>query len=284
METLGRADIDYNSGQTGARMERLMGFDIKILLSIATVVLIVVMLVAMMIAQGRHRHQAAVREQLQNLNTQYRKLNNVLRSLPEGYLSAELRDFIYQALLQNIRTQVRLKPDQEKYLVSDYEQLSAERAHAKQNPPKTEMPSLAPEEINLHRHTLKALFLFIKRNYETGHMEKAAAEKMLRQVEIKLVETAVRFFSSRGEQCRQTKNFQEACRAFQKGIETISGSRHAGEFQQEAMAMRGQLDSAKEQWRDYRQEMSSNQAEKLAEGMEKLAEDEDSWKKKNVYD
>lgn len=261
-----------------------MGVDIKILLSIATVVMIGVMLVAMMIAQGRHRQQAAVREQLQNLNTQYRKLNNVLRSLPEGYLSGELRDFIYQALLQNIRAQVKLKPDQEKYLISDYEQLTAERAQAKQNPPKAVMPSLSPEEINLHRHTLKALFLFIKRNYETGHMEKTAAEKMLRQVEIKLVETAVRFFASRGEQCMKERNYQEACRAFQKGLDSIAASRHAGEFKQEEIAMRNQLGTAKQQWQDHRQEMSSAQAGKLAEGIESLVEDQDSWKKKNVYD
>ncbi|WP_108125202.1 hypothetical protein [Saccharospirillum mangrovi] len=261
-----------------------MGIDIKVLLSIAAVVMVVVMLVAMVITQSRHRHQAAVREQLQNLNTQYRKLNNVLRSLPEGYLSSELRDFIYQALLQNIRAQVKLKPDQEKYLISDYEQLTTERAHAKQHPPKASIPNLKPEEINLHRHTLKALFLFIKRNYETGHMDKPAAEKMMRQVEIKLVETAVRFFTGHGEQCLQSQNYQEACRAFQKGLDSITASRHASEFKQEELALRNQLGMAKQQWQDHRQEMSSSQAEKLAEGMESLVEDQDSWKKKNVYD
>lgn len=261
-----------------------MGIDIKVLLSIAAVIMVVVMLVAMMITQGRHRHQAAVREQLQNLNTQFRKLNNVLRSLPEGYLSAELRDFIYQALLQNLRAQVKLKPDQEKYLISDYEQLTTERAQAKLHPPKATIPNLSPEEINLHRHTLKALFLFIKRNYETGHMDKAAAEKMLAQVEIKLVETAVRFFGSRGEQCLGNKNYQEACRAYQKGMDTITASRHASAFKQEEMALRNQLNSAKQQWQEYRTQLSSTQAEKLAEGMESMVEDQDSWKKKNVYD
>lgn len=261
-----------------------MGIDIKILLSIAAVIMVVMMLVGMMITQGRHRHQAAVREQLQSLNTQYRKLNNVLRSLPDGYLSTELRDFIYQALLQNIRVQVKLKPDQEKYLINDYEQLTIERTQAKLHPPKGQMPNLAPEEINLHRHTLKALYLFIKRNYETGHMEKGAAEKMLAQVEIKLVETAVRFFSSHGDQCLRNKNYQEACRAYQKGMDTITASRHASAFKQEEVLMRSQLNTTKQEWQEYRQERSSMQAEKLAEDMESMVEDQDSWKKKNVYD
>lgn len=244
-----------------------------------------VMIVGMLIMQNRQRNLAITREKLQRLNTQYRKLNNVLRNLPPSYLSPELRDFIYQALLHNLKAQMELSPDQKKYFESDYQQLEAERAQMRKHPPRPD-PSvrITSEEASLHRQTLKSLHSYVRQTFEAGRLDKTNAEKILMQVELKLVETALDYFRYRAQNALSTKHYKEARIAIQKAIDTIGVSRHAGQFKQEEIQLRNQLNKTVEEWRHYREELSSGQAEKLAEEMENLIEDQESWKKKNVYD
>lgn len=262
-----------------------MGASTTTFIAIFAVGLISLMVVGMLVMQARHRNQAITRDKLLKLNTQYRKLNNVLRNLPTSYLSPELRDFLYQALLFNLKSQIELTPDQKKYLESDYKQLERERDHSRKNPPKPETPSqINAEETNLHRQTLKSLYTYIKRNYESGHLTQANAEKMMMQVELKLIETALEYFKFRANNALKRRNYKEARVAFQKAIDTIDTSRHGAQFKQEEIQLRNRLNKTLEDWRAYREEKSAGQAEKLAEEMEDLIEDQESWKKKNVYD
>lgn len=262
-----------------------MGATSTTLLTILTVGLIVAMVVGMLVMQNRHRNRALIREQLQNLNTQYRKLNSALRSLPESYLSPELRDFIYQALLQNLSAQLRLNPTQKKFIESDYQKLTEERTHSRQlTPEDTGSIKVSSEEANLYRQTLKSLYLFIRRNFETGRLNRVDAEKMLFQVELKLVETALDYFKTRGHNAFSARNYREARVAFQKAVDTIGASRHRELFKQEEIELRNQLNRTVEEWRQFRNQQSSGQAEKLASEMEDMIEDQESWKKNNVYD
>ena len=262
-----------------------MGASTTTLIAILAVGLISLMVVGMLIMQTRHRNLAVTRDKLLKLNTQYRKLNNVLRNLPSSYLSPEMRDFLYQALLFNLKSQMDLNPDQRKYLNSDYKQLERERTHVRKHPPKPEPPTqINAEETNLHRQTLKSFYAYIKRNYEAGHLNKTNAEKMLMQVELKLVETALEYFKFRANNALKRHYYKEARVALQKAIDTIGTSRHSEQFKQEEIQLRNQLNKTVEKWRHYREQQSAGQAEKLAEEMEDLIEDQESWKKKNVYD
>ncbi|GGX38340.1 hypothetical protein GCM10007392_00620 [Saccharospirillum salsuginis] len=262
-----------------------MGASTTTVIAILAVGLISLMVVGMLIMQTRHRNLAVTRDKLLKLNNQYRKLNNVLRNLPTSYLSPEMRDFLYQALLFNLKSQMELNPDQRKYLDSDYKQLERERAQVRKHPPKPEPPSqINAEETNLHRQTLKSFYAYIKRNYEAGHLNKTNAEKMLMQVELKLVETALEYFKFRARNALKRHYYKEARVAYQKAIDTIGASRHSEQFKQEEIQLRNQLNKTVEEWRNYREQQSAGQAEKLAEEMEDLIEDQESWKKKNVYD
>lgn len=263
-----------------------MGASSTTVVTVIAVVLITAMVIGMLVMQTQHRNRAARREQLQSLNSQYRKLNSILRSLPPFYLSPELKDFIYQALLHNLNAQLKLNPGQKSFIESDYQKLTDERAYSRQAS-KTEAPAhqkLSSEEANLYRQTLKSLYMFIRRNFETGRLNKVDAEKMLFQVEVKLVETALEYFKTRGRNALSSRNYREARVAFQKAVDTIGASRHRELFKQEEIELRNQLNRTVDEWRQYRNNQSTGQSEKLASEMEDLIEDQDSWKKKNVYD
>lgn len=261
-----------------------MGASTTTLLGVIAVAIISLMIIGMLIAQGRHKALAANKEQLQNLLNQQRKLNQVLRGLPPSYLSPELRDFIYQALLQNIKAQIPLSTDKATLLEDDFQQLATERARLRKKPPTAPVSRLNSEDTNLHRQTLKSLFLFIKRNYDSGRLNKSDADKLLGQVEYKLVETALDYFKGRADKALATRHFREARVAYQKAIDTITSSRQASLFKQEEIELRNRLQQIIEAWRNDRKEQSSGQAERLAADMEGLIDEQDSWKKKNVYD
>ncbi|MHA7879098.1 MAG: hypothetical protein ACX931_04855 [Saccharospirillum sp.] len=254
-------------------------------LAVLAVTLISAMVIGMLIMQNRHRQMAAIRDRLHALSTQYRKLNNTLRTLPSSYLTPELKDFLYQALLQNLHAQLKLNPDQKSLLQSDIDMLSAERVATRNKGSTVLVPGpTSADEASVHRQTLKALHLFIRRNYDAGRLDAGSAEKLLHQVEYKLVDTAVDFFRQRGEQTEKARNYREARIAYQKALDAIQTSKQAALFKQEEIGIRKRLDDVVRKWRAQRAQLSQGHAAKLAEDMGSLIEDQESWKKKNVYD
>ena len=254
-------------------------------LTVLMVTLISAMIIAMLIMQAKHKQMAAARDRLHALSTQYRKLNNTLRTLPTSYLTPELKDFLYQALLQNLHAQLKLNPDQKSLLLSDIEQLTAERVAMRNKASSVLIPGPTnADEASVHRQTLKSLHLFIRRNYDAGRLNAASAEKLMHQVEYKLIDTAVDFFRQRGQQTEKAKNYREARIAYQKALDAIQTSKHAALFKQDEIGLRKRLDDVVSKWRAHRAQLSKGQSAKLAEGVGSLIEDQESWKKKNVYD
>lgn len=184
----------------------------------------------MLISQSNHRARKARNEQINQLQLQQRRLNNLLRSLPASYLSVELRDFIYQALQQNLRSQITLARTSKERLSSDLEQITAERARVRDNPPATETVRLTAEQVSLYRGLLKSLYQFIRRNYETGRLNKDHAEKIINQVELKLIETAVDYFTLTGAELHAEQKYRQARNAYQKALDAIEGSIHSAPF------------------------------------------------------
>ena len=254
------------------------------LFTVIAIVIVAIMIVGMMVSQGRYKALEARNNQIKMLALQQRRLQNLLRSLPSNYLSPELRDFLYQALLQNLKSHGALVPDKNTLLKDDFDQLKAERERVKQNPPPPLDILMSADRASTYRGLLKSLYQFIRSNYETGRLKKDHAEKMLKQIEIKLVETAVEFFTLTGKEFRQQSQFRQTRNAYQKALDTIEASPYAAQFQQESFKIRSDLDKVIEDWHASRNAQSQASQVKLAEEMTSLVDDQDSWKKKQTYE
>jgi hypothetical protein len=241
-------------------------------------------IIAMMVSQARHKALEAKNQRTRTLGMQKKRLNNLLRSLPPSYLSIELRDFLYQAIIQNLKTQAALMPEKNELLNTEIAELVAERERVKTHPIKGQNELLTADQTSVYRGLLKSLYQFVRGNYETGRLNKDHAEKMLKQVEIKLVETAVDFFSLSAKSFLKDKKYREAKNAYQKAISAIDESKHKDQFNQQFMKLRNALNKLIDDWRNSREEFSKQNAEKLANQMEDLVDDQDSWKKKQTYD
>lgn len=254
------------------------------LFTVIGVVIVAIMIVGMLVSQSRHRALEARNNQIRMLTLQQRRLQNLLRSLPSSYLSVEMRDFLYQALLQNIRSHMDLVPDKNELLKSDFDEIADERARVKTNPPPASKDILTADQASVYRGLLKSLYQFIRRNYETGRLKKEHAEKMIKQVEMKLVETAVDFFTLTANELRSQNQYRQTRNAYQKALDTIEESPYSAQFKQESVKLRGNLNAVIEEWRASRETNSSAASEKLAGEMEELVDDQDSWKKKQTYE
>lgn len=254
------------------------------LFSVIGVAVLAAMIIGMLVTQSRHKALEARNNQIRMLTLQQKRLNNLLRTLPASYLSAELRDFLYQAMLQNLKTHIDLVPDKNVLLKEDYQQLLQERENARVNPPTPETDMLTADQASVYRGLLKSMYEFIKRNYETGRMKKEHAEKLLKQVQIKLVETAVDYFSMIAHDNRQQDNFRQARNAYQKALDAIAESPYETQFKQESMQLRAKLNQVVEDWRQSRETQSQAASEKLAGQMENMVDDQESWKKKQSYE
>jgi len=254
------------------------------LFTVIAIIITAITFVAMMVSQGRHKALETLNNQINQLTLQQRRLQNLLRSLPSNYLSPELRDFLYQALLQNLKSHCDLVPDKNSLLKDDYVRLKAEREQVKQNPaPPTDI-LMSADRASIYRGLLKSLYQFIRSNYETGRLKKDHAEKMLKQIEIKLIETAVEFFTLTGKEFLHKSQFRQTRNAFQKALDTIEQSPYAAQFQQESFKLRSDLNKVIDDWHASRDIQSRASQGKLADEMTSLVDDQDSWKKKQTYE
>jgi len=254
------------------------------LFTVIGIAILAIMIIGMLVSQSRHKALEARNNQIRMLTLQQRRLQNLLRSLPSNYLSIELRDFLYQALLQNLKSHIELVPDKNDLLKDDFNQLKEERERVKQNPPAPIGSLLTADQASVYRGLLKSVYQFIRRNYETGRLKKDHAEKMLKQVEIKLIETAIDFFMLTGKEFRAVNKFRQTRNAFQKALDAIEESAYAGQFKQESVKIRNELNKVINDWRASREQTSHEASGKLADEMESLVDDQDSWKKKQTYE
>lgn len=240
--------------------------------------------IGMMVSQARHKALEAKVQRLRALSQQKKRLNNLLRSLPPSYMSIEIRDFLYQAIIQNLRTQLTLTPEKNELINSELEDLIQERERVREQPIPKNTDLLSADQASIYRGLLKSLYQFIRGNYETGRLKKDHAEKMIKQIEIKLVETAVDFFAITAKDFASQKRYREAKNAYQKALSTIGESKYQDQFKQQDMKLRNDLNRVIAQWRESREEASKASSTKLAESMENLVEDQESWKKKHDYE
>ncbi|TCS41993.1 hypothetical protein [Reinekea marinisedimentorum] len=254
------------------------------LLTVIGLAILAFIILGMLISQSNHRARKARNEQINQLQLQQRRLNNLLRSLPASYLSVELRDFIYQALQQNLKSQITLARSSKEHLISDLEQVSAERLRVRDNPPAAETLKLTADQASLYRGLLKSLYQFIRRNYETGRLNKDHAEKIINQVELKLIETAVDYFTLIGGEFHAEQKYRQARNAYQKALDAIEGSIYSSRFKQQTVKLRNELNKLVDEWRENRDVVSKAASEKLAGGFESFVEEQDSWKKKQDYE
>ncbi|TGG94917.1 hypothetical protein E4656_00350 [Natronospirillum operosum] len=256
------------------------------IITVSLVALATLLLGVMAWMHVRYRKMVADREKILQMGTENKKLQAMLRSLPENYLSPGLKDFIYRTLINNLQQMMELDRSHNRFLQVDLDETIEQRQVAQANPVSDDQhePITNIEQANHARAGLKALYRYIKIAYESRHLSRQEAQALLNEIEHKLVQTGAEFYTHKAEHAHRQRRYREAIALWNKAAETYTKSRLASQYQKKANHARGQARKLQEEWKEVNRARNEAQAEAMQKKMDAWMEDEESWKKKQLYD
>jgi len=253
------------------------------IITICIVIIFASLFIAMLIAQGRHRTKLARKEKLGQLNTQIKAMQSTLRILPTKYWTPELRDFIFQSLINAYKQCIEINPTQKEYLKSDLQLVINQRQQIKNNNHTT--TPVEHEKVNLYRNALKSMHTYIQGCYNAKRITSSLASSLIEQTEVKILETTCDFYINAAKHNLENGKFKEAHSYSQKAVEAISKSKHKDNFNQQSIEFSKFTTEIKEKWREYNSVHSkSATSNSLSQNLEALDSDEEQWQQKQDYD
>lgn len=252
-------------------------------ISIALVFAIVIIVIIMAISQARQKAKQARLDRILALSTQNKQIKNTLSNLPPNFLSKSVREFLFQTLIANYKQILEFEPDNPEFVKSDLAEAIKLRQSSKQQSSTTSSALKDISQVNAARSTLKSIYDLVKTSYENKRINTATAEKLLNDVEEKMLTTAIDFYSSRGEKALAENKFKEAMSSWSKVADMLSASKKKATYKQEIIDAQGHIKLIQKKWREYNTAVNEKN-EELAHDMEDYLTKQEDWKKRQDYD
>ncbi|MCH8550821.1 MAG: hypothetical protein LAT62_02725 [Natronospirillum sp.] len=256
------------------------------IITVSLVVLALVLMGAMAWMHVRYRNLQASREKLLQLGTENKKLQAMLRSLPDNFLSRALKDFIYRTLITNLKQMMELDRHSSRFLQMDLEEAIEHRrlVQANYQGESEHEPITDISVANKARAGLKSLYRYIKVAYEQRQITRQEAQALLDEIENRLVQTGAEFYIAKAQYARRQKRFREATALWRRAMETYGQSRLSAQYQQRMAQCRSEIRKLQEEWKEINRERNEAQTAAMQKEMDKWMEEEEGWKKKQLYD
>ncbi len=147
------------------------------------------------------------------------------------------------------------------------------------NPPQKILTEAKAKEI---RFQLESLHGQITRAAQDGQLPANEAKSRVRDIRHMLVQLHVEFFTNLGLQALQENQPRQARLAFERGVQYLQKQPDPAHYQDRLQQMKAQLARANALVLETAQP-AADEPSALTEGLKSL-DDEDTWKKKNIYD
>ena len=147
------------------------------------------------------------------------------------------------------------------------------------NPPQKIASEAKAKEI---RFQLESLHGQITRAAQDGLLPANEAKSWVKEIRDMLVQLHVEFFTNLGLQALQENQPRQARLAFERGVQYLQKQPDPAHYQNQLQQLKAQLARANAMVLENAQP-SADEPSELTEGLKSL-EDEDTWKKKNIYD
>jgi hypothetical protein len=147
------------------------------------------------------------------------------------------------------------------------------------NPPHKIASEAKAKEV---RFQLESLHGQITRAAQDGQLPANEAKNWVKEIRDMLVQLHVEFFTNLGLQALQENQPRQARLAFERGVQYLQKQPDPARYQGQLQQLKAQLARANALVLENAQP-SADEPSELTEGLKSL-EDEDTWKKKNIYD
>lgn len=228
---------------------------------------------SMFFVQARHKMNMKRVKQINELVAQNKKLQHILRTIPPQYLTKEMRDFVYQLIIQNFKQILKLKPENPNVVRSDIEQMQKDREKAAVTPKEIGPAEInSVESANMVRSTLRSLFDSVKDAYAKKRIGGSDAERLIQQIEARMMNAAIQFYENQIGIYRRNSRYTEAVSFARKMQDLLAKSKRKDLYKEQIVRaeqllreLKGEMDAKNVALRDKRREETSSALDQFAE-------------------
>jgi len=256
---------------------------------VSPIVITVLVLVgiALLVAIGYINHLVENRKLEQarlkaDLSDRCRRCADVSESLPGQFMSPALK-LLLSGFELNLSERLLAVDKQNPALKQRMEELRGLVAKGEAIPVKNApQPILTEAKAKDVRFLFEALHAQLTRCAQDNMLPRAEAQKWVKEIRHLLTLLHIEFFGNLGQQALQQGQPRQARLAFERGAQYLQKQPEIGRYQAQLKQMEAQLAHANALVLETSQPAADEQSE-LGDGLKALDED-DIWKKKNLYD
>ncbi|MDH1010266.1 hypothetical protein N5J43_14955 [Pseudomonas nicosulfuronedens] len=243
--------------------------------------------IALLVAIGYINHLVENRKLEQarlkaDLSDRCRRCADVSESLPGQFMSPALK-LLLSGFELNLSERLLAVDKQNPALKQRMEELRGLVAKGEAIPVKNApQPILTEAKAKDVRFLFEALHAQLTRCAQDNMLPRAEAQKWVKEIRHLLTLLHIEFFGNLGQQALQQGQPRQARLAFERGAQYLQKQPEIGRYQAQLKQMEAQLAHANALVLETSQPAADEQSE-LGDGLKALDED-DIWKKKNLYD
>ena len=232
------------------------------------------------VVQSMERQQQEKKRVESALKQRARNFRQMLEGFPKGFLGKDLQILVCTCLQDVYEQLVQLnnkEPEYKKQLDSVNEHLQKLN---KTQVDQRHTPLSDPKQIKEVQKLLNTLFNFIIRLRKTGKVNQAQAQNYSRQIKRLVTRTSVDAITDAMKTALAQNKPKLAVHYLHMAIDKMNQQNADGSFTQNIAAMQEQI----EQLEKTLEERKQKAEEQISEQWDDVEQDDDSWKKKAIYD
>ncbi|MBB1485315.1 hypothetical protein [Oceanospirillum sediminis] len=218
------------------------------------------------------------------LGDRARNLMFLLDEIPDHYLDQNMRIHLATIITELFQKQYDATPDDKvaKHLQNAKQMLE----FAQNNKNVSTVPVTDIQTANNVRRNLKILHKHIQQQYKDKRITHPQAQGYLKQLRKAFTQTIIEVYVSAGKKAEREMKPKIAALNYRRVISEMGKQNQGGEFTDRILATKKRIDELEEEANkmEQRARLEGSSGDPLSQELEKMEQQEDEWKKKQVYD
>ncbi|WP_417597392.1 hypothetical protein [Oceanospirillum sp.] len=221
---------------------------------------------------------------LRSLGDRARNLMFLMEEVPAHYLDQNMRIFLSRSVVELFQQQYEADPDDKvaKHLENAKQMLEL----ATKNKNVSAVPVTDIQTANNVRRNLKLLHKHVSVQYQEKKISHAMAQGFLKQLRKAFTQTIIEVYISAGKKAEREMKHKIAALHYRRVISEMGKNNQGGDYTDQILATKRRVDELEESAakQEQQERLEGQQGDQLTKELEKMVEEEDQWKKKQVYD
>ena len=242
------------------------------------------------ISQSIEKKRKQKQRLLAALKTRARTFKHLLNGFPSDFLARDLQILVNRCLVDATEQLTLLEPGDPTY-VQELQLFSSQLEEIKRRPPTNKRKQLDnPQQVREVKKCLQELNHFIGQMVSRGNITPAQSVTYERQIKSMVLQVTVDAYLLNAKQAQQANKARLAIHYYTLALKLLVKENAQGAFQKQITQLKNvisQLETKLAEEDPTAAKLSANTLaaqEAVAQEWEKLSDDEDSWKKKRIYD